>query len=115
MAGMSLDVFEQQRRALLQADQIGDVGRFEIGAHFGGDALEFAHRLGLFQPDIKLAGVGTVARLRCSLGFVRHCPFLGRDGDTHIHGHFPTLSTWLRNIIVCLRGHIEAVATVGPF
>ena len=32
VAGMALDVLEQQRRAFFQADQIGDVRGFEIGA-----------------------------------------------------------------------------------
>ena len=62
VAGMALDVLEQQRRAFFQADEIGDVRGFEIGADLGGDALEFAHRLGLLQPDVELAGVAPVGR-----------------------------------------------------
>ena len=60
VAGMALDVLEQQRRAFFQADQIGDVRGLEIGADLGGDALELAHRLGLLEPDVELAGVAAV-------------------------------------------------------
>ena len=50
VAGMALDVLEQQRRAFFHAHEIGDVRGFEIGVDLGGDALELAHRLGLLQP-----------------------------------------------------------------
>ena len=57
MAGMAFDVLEQQRWAFFQADEIGDVRGFEIAIDLGGDALQFAHRLGLLQPDVEVARI----------------------------------------------------------
>ena len=81
VAGMALDVLEQQRRAFFQADQIGDVGGFEVGADLGGDALEFAHRLGFFQPDVEFAGVAAVAGLAFRL-------LDGRGIAADLYAHF---------------------------
>jgi hypothetical protein len=86
VAGMALDVLEQERRAFLEAHEIGDVRGFEVGAHFGGDALELAHRLGLLQPHVELTGVAP--------GFV--LVFRRLDGcgvaaslDAHLHDATP--------------------------
>ena len=78
MPGMALDVLEQQRRALLAADQIGDGGGFEIGIDLGGDPFELAHRLDLGQPFVEVAAVGTARELR-GLGFAPHRLLLRRD------------------------------------
>ena len=58
VAGMPLDVLEQQHRAFLERDEIGDGRGFEIGVDLGGDALELAHRLDFFEPKIEIAGIG---------------------------------------------------------
>ena len=64
MAWMTLDVLEEQRRTFFQAHEIGDVRSLEIGADLGGDAFELAHRLGLLEPGIELAGIAPV-NARC--------------------------------------------------
>src|SRR5262249_47281458 len=61
VAGVTFDVFEQQRRALFETHQVGDMRGFEIGADLGGDALELAPRLALSQPDVEIAGLAPVA------------------------------------------------------
>ena len=60
VAGVAFDVLEQQRGRFLRTDQIGDGGGFEIGIDLGGDALQFAERFDLLQPDVEIAGVGAV-------------------------------------------------------
>ena len=96
---MALDVLEQQRRAFFQADQIGDVGGFEIGAHFGGDALQFAHRLGLLQPEVEIAGVAAVAGSAAWLGFFGCSTVDGVAAGLDAHVHDATPCTLLAAIL----------------
>ncbi len=91
MAGMALDVLEQQRRAFLAADQIGDGRRFEIGIDLGGDALELAHGVDLGQPFVEVAGVRAAHDL-IGFRFTRHRLLFRGDRYAHIHGHFLTRS-----------------------
>jgi hypothetical protein len=88
MAGMALDVLEQQRGRFLAADEVSDRRSFEIGIDFRGDALEFAERLRLLEPGIEIAGVGSARNLLC-LSF-RRLRFTGRaHGDAHVHIRLP--------------------------
>ena len=89
MPGMALDVLEQQRRAFLAADQIGDGGGFEIGIDLGGDALELAHGVDLGQPFVEVAGVRASYDL-IGLCSARYRLFFRGDRYAHIHGHFLT-------------------------
>ena len=49
-AGMSLDVFEKQRRARFLHHPVGDFGDFEDGIDFGADTLQFPGALQGFDP-----------------------------------------------------------------
>src|SRR5205823_13110169 len=64
MAGMPLDILEQQCRALLAADKIGDGCRFQIGIDFGADALELANR---FRSEEHTSELQSLAYLVCRL------------------------------------------------
>ncbi len=90
MAGMALDVLEQERRAFLAADQIGDGRRFEIGIDFCGDALELAQCLDLLQPGVEIAAIGS-SRSRSGFGFLGF--LMARGGtnfDAHVHVRLPS-------------------------
>src|SRR5262249_48614689 len=85
VAGMALDVLEQQGRALLTADQIGDGRRLEIGIDLGGDALELAQRLDPLQPEIDVAR-GRAAGDRAGLRRLGARLAVRRaDLDAHVH------------------------------
>jgi hypothetical protein len=84
MTGMALDVLEQQRRAFLAADQIGDGRRFEIGIDFRGDALELAHGLDFRQPFVEAARVGARHYI-VRFGVLRQRVRCGRDRYAHVH------------------------------
>ena len=92
MAGMALDVLEQQRRAFLAADQIGDGRGFEIGIDLGGDPLELAHGVDLFQPVVEVAGVGAAHDL---IGFCFPRRRLLFRGDRYAHIHVIFLGYFL--------------------
>ena len=79
MAGMALDVLEQQRGRLLAADQVGDGGGLEIRVDLRRDALELAHLFDLVEPGVEiarvrraLARVGRIRRRRAAVGLYRH-------------------------------------------
>ena len=106
MAGMALDVLEQQRRAFLAADQIGDGRGFEIGIDLGGDALELAHGVDLGQPFVEVARVRAAHDLiRFRLTRRRRLLFRG-DRYAHIHRLFLT-----RGHYTALMHHSEAPGT----
>ncbi len=85
---MALDVFEQQRRAFGLTDQIGDGGGFEIGVHFGGDALELAHLLDLGQPRVEIALVGGARRLGNDFRLLAIAA-IAANRYAHFHGSSP--------------------------
>jgi hypothetical protein len=68
VARMALDVLKQKSRVFCQANQISDVGSFEVRADLGGDTLELAHRFSPFEPSVKLTGIAAVTtRALCRL------------------------------------------------
>ena len=89
VAGMALDVLEQQGRRPLAADEVGDGRRLEVGIDLGGDALELSQRLDLLQPGVEIARVGAAGG-RASLGFLELLIATARtDRDAHVHGSSP--------------------------
>jgi len=85
---MALDVLEQQRGAFFQAHQIGERGRFEVRIDFGGDALQFPHRLDLRKPCLQAAAEVAACRRP---GRIPGPPLLlaaaRTDRHAHIHVH----------------------------
>src|SRR5262249_14164504 len=87
VAGMTLDVLEQERGRFAAADEVGDGRSFEIGIDFRGDALELAQCVDLFQPGVEIAGIGGAGPDRSRL---RGLSVLARtDRDAHVHGAAP--------------------------
>ena len=84
VAGMPLDVLEQQHRAFFERDEIGDGRGFEIGIDLGGDALELAHRLDLLQPEIEIARIGAGGGFARRGGFGFLVAAARADRDAHL-------------------------------
>ncbi len=88
VAGMALDVLEQERGRLLAADEIGDGRGFKVGIDLGGDALELTQRLDLLQPGVEVARIGA-ARKRPRRGRLgRTIAARAVHLDARLHGRF---------------------------